>query len=97
MQLNCHDCNRFASWTAKRQWEVTLTEKSHVVRADLSFFIEGHALCLFVQIGKELSMQRKFASLQRAGAAGKALLVWLFSGSIGLALIAYLVFHGMGC
>jgi hypothetical protein len=35
--------------------------------------------------------------LTRAGAAGKALIVWLFSGSIGLALIAYLVFHGMGC
>jgi len=33
----------------------------------------------------------------RPGAAGKALLVWLASGSIGLAVIAYLLFHSMGC
>lgn len=33
----------------------------------------------------------------RAGAAGKALLVYLGTGSIGLALVAYLVFHSMGC
>jgi hypothetical protein len=35
--------------------------------------------------------------LQRKGAAGKALLVWLASGSLGAALIAYLVFAAMGC
>jgi hypothetical protein len=31
------------------------------------------------------------------GAAGKALLVYLGTGSVGAALIAYLVFHSMGC
>jgi hypothetical protein len=35
--------------------------------------------------------------LERAGAAGKALIVWLASGSLGLAVIAYLLFSGMGC
>ncbi len=35
--------------------------------------------------------------LARAGAAGKALIVWLGSGSLVLAIIAYLVFSGMGC
>ena len=34
---------------------------------------------------------------QRAGAAGKALLVYLGTGSIGLALVAYLIFRGAGC
>ena len=34
---------------------------------------------------------------RRRGAVGKALLVWLFSGSAVLALIALLVFGGMGC
>jgi hypothetical protein len=33
----------------------------------------------------------------RKAAAGKALLVYLGTGSIGAALIAYLIFHGMGC
>ena len=33
----------------------------------------------------------------RRGAIGKALLVWLGTGSIGLAIVAYLVFRGMGC
>ena len=33
----------------------------------------------------------------RAGAAGKALLVYLGSGSILFAIIAYLVFSSMGC
>lgn len=33
----------------------------------------------------------------RAGAAGKALLVYLGTGSIGAALIAFLIFKGMGC
>jgi hypothetical protein len=33
----------------------------------------------------------------RAGAAGKALLVYLGSGSVLLAVVAYLVFSGMGC
>jgi hypothetical protein len=34
---------------------------------------------------------------QRAGAAGKALLVYLGTGSIGVALVAYLIFKGAGC
>lgn len=34
---------------------------------------------------------------KRAGAAGKALLVWLGTGSIGIAIVAYLLFAGMGC
>jgi hypothetical protein len=34
---------------------------------------------------------------QRVGAAGKALLVYLGTGSIGAALIAYLIFKGAGC
>jgi hypothetical protein len=34
---------------------------------------------------------------QRAGAAGKALLVYLGTGSIGAALVAYLIFRGAGC
>lgn len=33
----------------------------------------------------------------RAGAAGKALLVYLGSGSVILAIVAYLIFSGMGC
>ena len=33
----------------------------------------------------------------RKAAAGKALLVYLGTGSIGAALIAYLIFHSMGC
>ena len=33
----------------------------------------------------------------RRGAVGKALIVYLASGSIGLAIVAYLLFRGMGC
>lgn len=33
----------------------------------------------------------------RAGAAGKALLVYLGSGSILAAILAYVIFSGMGC
>ncbi len=33
----------------------------------------------------------------RRGAIGKALLVWLLSGSLGIAVIAYLIFAMMGC
>jgi hypothetical protein len=33
----------------------------------------------------------------REGAAGKALIVWLASGSLGFALVAYLLFTMMGC
>ncbi len=33
----------------------------------------------------------------RRGAIGKALIVWLASGSLGVAVIAYLIFAGLGC
>lgn len=33
----------------------------------------------------------------RRGAIGKALIVWLASGSLGLAIVAFLLFKGMGC
>ena len=33
----------------------------------------------------------------RKAAAGKALVVWLATGSVGAALVAYLLFHSMGC
>ena len=33
----------------------------------------------------------------RAGAAGKALIVYLGSGSVILAIVAYLIFNSMGC
>ncbi|HEX8912592.1 MAG TPA: hypothetical protein VF796_09565 [Humisphaera sp.] len=33
----------------------------------------------------------------RRGAVGKALLVWLGTGSVGAAIIAYLLFANMGC
>ena len=33
----------------------------------------------------------------RRGAIGKALIVWLATGSLGAAVVAFLVFKGMGC
>ena len=33
----------------------------------------------------------------RYGAIGKALIVWLATGSVGAAIVAYLLFAGMGC
>ena len=33
----------------------------------------------------------------RRGAIGKALLVWLGTGSVGAAIVAFLLFRGMGC
>lgn len=36
-------------------------------------------------------------SLPRRGAIGKALLVWIFSGSLGLAIIALIAFGAIGC
>lgn len=35
--------------------------------------------------------------LARRGAAGKAFIVWLASGSLGLAIVAYILFYMMGC
>ena len=34
---------------------------------------------------------------ERKGAAGKAAIVYLASGSLGAAVVAYLIFHSMGC
>lgn len=34
---------------------------------------------------------------RRHGAIGKALIVWLLSGSLGLAIVAFLVLSLMGC
>ncbi len=36
-------------------------------------------------------------NIRRRGAAGKALIVWLVSGSGVVAVIAYLLFSQMGC
>ena len=33
----------------------------------------------------------------RRGAIGKAFIVYLLSGSVGLAVVAFLVFRGMSC
>lgn len=33
----------------------------------------------------------------RVGAAGKALIVYLATGSVGAALVAFLLFKGVGC
>lgn len=44
-----------------------------------------------------MQTQNKPSLPQRAGAIGKALLVWLGTGSLGLAIVAYLIFAGMGC
>ena len=41
--------------------------------------------------------QPKMSIRARAGAAGKALIVYLGSGSIVLAIVAYLIFNSMGC
>lgn len=43
----------------------------------------------------ENTLSGKFQTMR--GAAGKAMLVYLFSGSLGAAVVAYLVFRGMGC
>ena len=44
-----------------------------------------------------MESQHKRPLPQRVGAIGKALLVWLGTGSIGIAIVAYLIFAGMGC
>ncbi len=41
--------------------------------------------------------ERKPSLPQRAGAIGKALIVWLASGSFVVAIIAFFVFSAMGC
>lgn len=43
----------------------------------------------------EPAAQGKYAT--RRGAIGKALIVWLASGSFLAAVVAFLVFRGMGC
>jgi len=44
-----------------------------------------------------MKSEKKPTLPQRAGAIGKAFLVYLGTGSIAAAIIAYLVFAGMGC
>ena len=46
---------------------------------------------------RTLPLRRPRSLARRTGAIGKALLVWLVSGSFGLALVAFLVFAMMGC
>jgi hypothetical protein len=41
--------------------------------------------------------QNKPSIPQRAGAIGKALIVWLASGSFVVAVIAFFAFSAMGC
>lgn len=43
------------------------------------------------------STQPRQSLRARAGAAGKALIVYLFSGSALVAILAYFLFSGMGC
>jgi hypothetical protein len=40
---------------------------------------------------------REQATHTRRGAIGKALIVWLATGSLGAAVVAFLIFKGMGC
>ena len=40
---------------------------------------------------------RKEQNVGRRGAAGKAFIVWLGSGSVLLAVLAYFLFSAMGC
>jgi hypothetical protein len=44
-----------------------------------------------------METEKKPSLPQRAGAIGKAFLVYLGTGSIGVAIVAYLIFAGMGC
>lgn len=53
--------------------------------------IQTPVLSLHINQGE--LMQR----IQRRGAAGKAFLVYLGSGSVIAALVAYFAFAGMGC
>lgn len=63
-------------------------------------FLPGLLLYVnFIPAEKESAMrQNPRPSIRaRAGAAGKALIVYLASGSIGVALVAFLLFKVMGC
>lgn len=42
-------------------------------------------------------MKERWNDIRRRGAAGKALIVYLLSGSFLAAGAAYLIFHSMGC
>lgn len=42
------------------------------------------------------NLPRKMPENMRPAAIGKALLVWLFSGSLGLAIVAFLLFKMIG-
>ena len=49
------------------------------------------------RFARSAGMNANHTQPRRRGAIGKAILVWLVSGSFGLALLAYLVFAGAGC
>lgn len=48
-------------------------------------------------IGAKENIMSKREPVRERGAIGKALIVWLASGSFFAAVIAYLLFAGMGC
>jgi hypothetical protein len=58
-----------------------------------------YRLCLIPArfVYRRTVMKKLQNRLERAGAAGKAMIVWLATGSLGAALVAYLLFSGMGC
>lgn len=49
------------------------------------------------QIGSTQRLTASASAHVRRGAIGKALLVWLLSGSFGIAVIALIIFAMMGC
>jgi hypothetical protein len=49
------------------------------------------------QMPKQSATDVDSSERPRKAAVGKALIVWLATGSVGAALIAYLLFAGMGC
>lgn len=44
-----------------------------------------------------MSNRNSTTSVRERGAIGKALIVWLGTGSVFAAIVAYLLFAGMGC
>jgi hypothetical protein len=47
--------------------------------------------------GMSQTLKARLENRPRKGAIGKALIVYLFSGSLLVAVVAYLIFRGMGC
>ena len=46
---------------------------------------------------KDSDLTRRPTRRRRVAAAGKALLVWLGTGSLGAAIVAFIIFKLMGC